>query len=94
MVTLAEAMAASLAAGTTKSATLVPGEYTVEAKAQGFRSARESGIVIQIGWRKNLRGDMAGNRDRPRCRHQTLGIIGRRRPCRKIAGRCRPYLRA
>ncbi len=28
---------------------LVPGEYTVEAKAQGFHSARETGIVIQIG---------------------------------------------
>jgi outer membrane receptor protein involved in Fe transport len=28
---------------------LVPGEYTVEAKAQGFRAERQSGIVIQIG---------------------------------------------
>src|ERR1700682_4401903 len=28
---------------------LVPGEYTVEAKAQGFRSERQSHIVIQIG---------------------------------------------
>jgi hypothetical protein len=28
---------------------LVPGEYTVEAKAQGFRTERQSGIVIQIG---------------------------------------------
>ncbi|HLJ18036.1 MAG TPA: TonB-dependent receptor [Bryobacteraceae bacterium] len=28
---------------------LLPGEYTVEAKAQGFRAARESGVLIQIG---------------------------------------------
>src|SRR5438309_2707047 len=28
---------------------LVPGPYTVEAKAQGFRAERQSGIVIQIG---------------------------------------------
>src|SRR5215467_8777256 len=28
---------------------LTPGEYTVEVKAQGFRSERQTGIVIQIG---------------------------------------------
>ncbi|HYM11208.1 MAG TPA: TonB-dependent receptor [Bryobacterales bacterium] len=28
---------------------LVPGEYAVEAKAQGFRTERQTGIVIQIG---------------------------------------------
>src|SRR5690349_20150111 len=28
---------------------LLPGEYVVEAKAAGFRTERQSGIVIQIG---------------------------------------------
>src|SRR5260370_6858909 len=37
---------------------LIPGEYTVEAKAQGFRTERQSGIVIQIGQLAQINFDL------------------------------------
>src|SRR5436309_13913019 len=33
---------------------LIPGEYNVEVKAEGFKAERQTGIVIQIGQRARI----------------------------------------